>query len=607
MVKMKIVARKLARLTVALFLLMPLCASAQKVELFPLEQVKPGMKGVARTIFAGDQIEDIELEIIGVMPNAIGPKQDLILALLKGAKVEFTGVVSGMSGSPVYIDGKLAGALSYRMGIFAKEPLAGITPIRSVFAVDDPAPPLQKAEAAGEPGGTNTELLAGASLRPQIPLTGEFASRVGGGGAFLAPIETPVMISGFRQDSMARFRDQLMELGMVAAPGGATDARPDDADLKPGDMVGMVLVRGDLSMAAGCTVTAIVDGRVFVCGHPVLAHGRVDMPMTRGRVLTTASSAMASTKLMNNGGVIGAITQDRLTAVMGRLGGKSRLIPVELTLGLPGGEQKLNFEVIENPKMTPLLVAISVFNGLTANTAYSEGMSFQLSGGIQLKGFPAVNLENMFAPTDMGVPDGLFVALTVQSIFHRIFTNPYEKPQIEKVALRVEAIPERRTAAIESAWSEKSEVSPGEIINIKVLLRGYRGAPYIREVPISIPPQAPRGPLRVMVSDSDSLNRVSRFFSFSPQSRLPGLGQLITLLNRERRNSRLYVTLLQPSPTLLLEDKELPNAPLSQINVLDQRRTGGSALLLRESIAGEWSLALHHVVTGQQSILITVR
>ncbi len=586
----------------ALLLMLPLAAGAQKAETFPLEQVRPGMKGVLRTIFAGDQIEEIELEIIGVMRNAIGPKQDLILALLKGPKVEFTGVVSGMSGSPVYIEGKLAGALSYRMGIFAKEPLAGITPIRSVFAVDAPPPALQKAEArAAEPE------VAASSAPRQVPLPGEFAGRGGGAGAFLAPIETPLMVSGFRQEALGRFREQFAELGMVAAPGGTTDARPDDADLKPGDMVGMVLVQGDLSMAAGCTVTVVSEGRVFVCGHPVLAHGSVDMPMTRGRVLTTASSAMASTKLMNNGGVIGAVTQDRLTAVMGRLGGKARLIPVELSLGLPGGDQKFHFEVIENPKITPLLVAISVFNGLTANPAYSEGMSYQLSGGIQLKGFTAVNLENMFAPTDMGVPDGLFVALTVQNIFNRIFTNPYEKPQIEKVALRVEAIPERRTAAIESAWSEKSEVSPGETIHIKVLLRGYRGAPYIREVPITIPPQAPRGPLRVLVSDSDSLNRVSRFFSFSPQSRLPGLGQLITLLNRERRNSRLYVTLLQPSPTLLLEDKELPNAPLSQINVLDQRRAGGSALLLRESIAGEWSLALNHVVTGQQSILITVR
>lgn len=578
----------------------PGMSQAHKPEILPLSEIKPGMKGVAKTIFAGDTIEDMELEVVGVMANFIGPKQDLILVLLKGAKAEFTGVVSGMSGSPVYINGKLAGALSYRMGIFAKEPLAGVTPIENVFEAD---PPAMKADA-----GTGWPPPASAGPAT-VSLPGEVASRLGAGaGAFLAPIETPLTFAGFRADVVARFQEQFAALGMTAAPGGSAAPRPDDADIQPGDMVSMGLVQGDLSIAAGCTVTAIVGDRVFICGHPVLAQGSVEMPMTRARVITTVSSAMASTKVTNNGGVIGAIRQDRLTAVMGKLGDKARLIPVELTLVTPGVEKKLHFEVVENSKLTPLLVSLVTYNGIIANTAYSEGMSFQLSGGVHMQGYPAVNLENMFAPTDLGVPDGFFVSLAVQNIFTRIYTNPYERPQIERVVLRVEAVPERRVAVIESAWSDKSQVSPGETVQVKVLVRSYRGTPVMQEVPITIPPQAPRGPLRILVSDSESLNRVSRFFSFSPQSRLSGLQQLITLLNRERRNNRLYVTLLQPSPTLLLDDKELPNAPLSQINVLDQRRGGGTAsLLLRESIAGEWSTPLHQVITGQQSITITVR
>lgn len=594
------------RVLLSLRLVSCLCApalaqAAQKPEIMRLSEVKPGMKGVAKTIFAGDLIEDMELEVVGVMPNYIGPKQALILVLLKGTKPEFTGVVAGMSGSPVYIDGKLAGALSYRMGIFAKEPLAGVTPIENVYEADPPT--TMRADAGA---GWPEPVVAGFAA---VPLPTEIAARVGtGAGAFLTPITTPLTFTGFRTDVIARFQEQFGAMGMTAAAGGSGVARPDDADLKPGDMVSMGLIQGDLSIAASCTVTAVVEGRVFICGHPVLSQGSVDMPMNRARVVATAASSMASTKITNSGGVIGAIKQDRLTAVMGKLGEKARMIPVELTLITPGTEKKLNFEVIENTKLTPVLVSIAAFNGIVSNTSYSEGMSFQLSGGVQLKGHATVNLENMFAPTDMGVPDGFFVALSVQNIFTRIFTNPYERPQIERVTLRVEAVPERRVAAIESAWSDKSQVSPGDTVNVKVLVRGYRGTPVMREVAITIPPQAPRGPLRILVSDSESLNRVSRFFSFSPQSRLSGLGQLITLLNRERRNNRLYVTLLQPSPTLLLDDKELPNAPLSQINVLDQRRTGSNAsLLLRESIAGEWSTALNQVITGQQSITITVR
>ncbi len=598
------------RIALSSFLLAFLAASTQAQaeqtpEIMPLSMVKPGMKGVAKTIFSGDTIEDMELEVIGVLQNFIGPRQHLILVMLKGAKPEFTGVVSGMSGSPVYVDGKLVGALSYRLGIFAKEPLAGVTPIEDVYASDPGRGNTTRADA-----GTGGQDPSAAPLaRPMLPLPAEFAARAGAGvGAFLAPIETPLNLSGFRADAIAPFQEQFSSMGLAASHGGTEDARPDDANLRPGDMVSMGLIQGDLSIAASCTVTAIVKDKVFICGHPVLAQGNVEMPMSRARVVATAASSMASTKITNNGGVIGAIRQDRLTAVVGALGDKARMIPVDLTLVTPAAEKKLHFEVIENVKLTPILVAIATLNGITANTAYSEGMTFQLSGGIQLKGYPTVMLDNMFAPTDQGIPDGFFVSVVVQSIFGRIFSNPYERPQIEGVSLRVEAVPERRVATIESAWSDKSQVTAGETVNVKVLLRSYRGTPTMQEIPITIPAQASRGPLRILVSDSDSLNRVSRFFSFSPQSRLSGLGQLITLLNRERRNNRLYVTLLQPSPTLLLDDKELPNAPLSQINVLDQRRGGSSAsLLLRESIAGEWSTPLNQVISGLQSITITVR
>ncbi len=212
----------------------------------------------------------------------------------------------------------------------------------------------------------------------------------------------------------------------------------------------------------------------------------------------------------------------------------------------------------------------------------------------------------MYAPTDQFVPDGAFVAASVQSIFSRIFSNPYETPQIERVTLRLDSVPERRIATVENAWSEMSEVSPGDPVVIKVMLRPYRGAPIIRDVPITIPAQAAHGTtLRVQVSDSDSLNRLTNLFT--AQGRLGGLEQLITLLNRERRNNQLYVTLMKPTPTLMVEDKELPDAPLSEINVMDQRRLPGNSVLLRESSAGEWSVPMDEVIAGSASVLIKVK
>jgi len=257
-------------------------------ETIPVDQVQPGMQGYAYTIFAGDQVEKFDLEVIGVMPNFLGPKQSIILVQLKGPKVEHTGVVAGMSGSPVYIDGKLAGALSLKLGIFTKEPIAGVTPIADVLAGGGITGPI-----AGTISGNAS---AGNSAQGPVSngLASEFSQRAGlQGGAELHSIETPLVFSGFQTSAIQKFSGQLDGMGFVAAQGGTTPARPDDAKLAPGDMAGMVLVQGDVSINSACTVTAIRGDRVFLCGHPFLNLGDVQLPMARSRVLTTLSSDLA--------------------------------------------------------------------------------------------------------------------------------------------------------------------------------------------------------------------------------------------------------------------------------------------------------------------------
>jgi len=395
---------------------------------------------------------------------------------------------------------------------------------------------------------------------------------------------------------------------MVAAQGGTAEAKADDGEVEPGDMVSMVLVKGDLSIQASCTVTTRLGDTVYMCGHPVFGFGPVEMPLARGRVLTTLSSELNSIKIVNAGGVIGTVTQDRLTAVTGRIGAVPRLIPVDLTFATPVGEKTYRFELIDHNKLTPLLMAIAVFNGVVATPAYREGTTLRLSGGIEIADHPRVNLDNLFAPTDQFIPDGAFLAGAVQGTFARIYSNPYERAKIGSITLRVESIPERRSATIESAWTDKTEVLPGETVNVKVLLRPWRGPAVMKEIAITVPLQAARNTsLRVLVSDGPTLNRMTQLQTFGVAGRLGSLGQLIGLINRERRNSRLYVTLLVPNPTLLVEDKELPNVPLSGINLLDQRRGTTGSLLLRESTAGEWSAEMDRVINGQQSVVVRVR
>jgi len=597
---MSIAPRRLLFAVLAALLLAPflLLHAADAPELFPLSKIQPGMKGVAYTIFSGDKVEPMDLVVLGILHNALGPKQDIILVQLIGEKVEHTGVVAGMSGSPVYFDGKLAGALSLKLGLFTKEAIGGVTPIESMLDVEK--------STAAPPAAASALPAAPASAR--IPIPENFVQRTGSGsGEFLVPIDTPLISSALYPETLAQFSKQLSSWGMSVMAGGTTPPSPDDAQLKPGDMVGIDLIRGDLSISPGCTVTSVDAGRVLACGHPIFSLGAVSMPMSRAHVITTLASSMASTKIVSTGGTIGTLTQDRLTAVMGQLGAGPPMIPLEVKLVTPVAQKDFHFELIESPQLTPLLVALATFNGIVGSPAYGEGPTLQLEGSIDLKGHTPVKLENLFAPTDTPVPTGVFVALSVQGAFARIYSNPYELPNVEKISLRVTALSERRWAAIDSAWIEKSEVRPGETVAVKVLLRPYRGAPFIQEIPITIPPQSARGTLQLVVSDAETLNRNVESLSNGSQAQLPGLEELINLINRERQNDRLYATLLQPTPTLLVEDKEMPNAPVSEINVLDQRQNSGGARLLHQSKAGEWSVEMHQVIAGEQTLTITVK
>jgi hypothetical protein len=571
----------------------------QTTEILPLDQVREGMQGYAYTIFQGDQVEKFDLVVLGVMPNFLGPKQSIILVQLKGAKVEHTGVVAGMSGSPVYLEGKLAGALSLKLGIFTKEAIGGVTPIEDVLHP--------------EPQSRVTSTAAAAAFPQQLTLPSDALARDAlPANSSLQPIETPLIFSGFPPPVLQQFAGQLQGMGFVAAQGGTAAPQPDDAHLAPGDMAGMVLVSGDASINAACTVTAVQGDHVFLCGHPLLNLGDIQIPMARSRVVTTLSSDLASTKIVNVGGAIGTITSDHLTAVSGKLGPPPAMIPLDLDVVSALGEKKLHFDLVNNAKLTPLLVALTTFTGLTQNSIYSEGTTLHLTGEIALKGHVPVQLDSTTAPNDSLIPAGLPIAFMVQSDFARLFTNNYEVPDVQHITLRVESVEGRKSFNIESAWLEKGEAVPGEDLKVRVLVRPYRGDATIEETSVHVPDQISRGTaLRVLVSDADWMNRSSRGFNFGAlpgsSSGPIGLDQLIAVMNRDRRNDRLYVGLFVPAPTMVWEDKELPNVPLSQISIIDGRPAPSSVQVLRESLASESSVPLGGPVSGLVSLTLQIR
>jgi hypothetical protein len=574
--------------------------------IFPLKDVKPGMKGVVYTIFTGDTIEKVDLVVLGVLENALGPRQDIILVQLLGEKVEHTGVVAGMSGSPVYFEGKLAGALSLKLGAFTKEAIGGVTPIENMLGViDGPQAAAQGARSASAHSD-------GIRFAARVPLPQNFATQAMvtsvGAGEFLVPIETPLIATGVYPETMAQFGKELAGWGMSMVAGGTAPPSPDDARLKPGDMVGVELIRGDLSISPGCTVTVVeASGRVLACGHPIFSFGSVAMPMARGHVIMTLASSLASTKIMSTGGTIGTLTQDRVTGIGGQLGAEPPMIPVEVTLVTPTQEKKFHFEVIESPQLTPALVALATYNGIVGSTAYGEGFTLQLNGKVEVQGHTAIELNDLFAPSDMPVPTGFFVASSVENAFARVFSNPYEVPHVSAIRIRVTAVPERRSATIENAWIEKNELAPGETVSVKVQLRPYRGASFIQEIPVTIPAQAARGNLQLVISDAETVNRTVESATASSQGQLSGLEELIKLMNRDRENDRLYATLLQPTATLLVEDKIMPNAPTSEISVMNHRQNNGAVRVSNQSTAGEWSVEMHQVISGERTLPVTVK
>lgn len=567
------------------------------VPIMPLSEVKIGMRGVAYTVFEGVKPEPMEVEVLGILRNMAGPKGDVILVRLHGKKPEYTGVVAGMSGSPFYIDGKLVGALAYRIGEFSKEPIGGITPIESMLEINE----LDQSYAANE--------AAQAAARAQLP------SRTSGPGqspdvqpvqTYLKQIDTPLVFSGFSEEAVRRFAPQFAQAGIipVMGVGSASDAKQPEP-IEAGSSIGAVLVRGDMDIAATCTVTYVDPERLLACGHPLMNFGLVEMPMNKSQVLATLASPANAFKIATTTEAVGAFVQDRHTGILGRFGKQPRMIPVKLNFHGMAEPKSFNFEVLNNAKLTPVAMMTTIYNAIQGMNDYGEDTTFRVNGIINVAGFPKLALNNMYAPLDGGNPTAVQIAMSVGERFSRIFDNPYERADIQGVELNIDLIRERKWARLETSRTDVTEARPGDEIVVETVLRPYRGDRIVRQVPIRIPTSTPKGTLRILVSDGDTLDRMRR----TPPvlGRKLDLNSTIALLNKEHANHRLYVSLLEANPQAMVEDKVMPTLPLSVMNVMDGMRGTQDMIVVGESAVSEAYTPLDYVVSGAQVITVNVR
>jgi hypothetical protein len=569
-----------------------------------VDQIHPGMRGYALTVFQGVKPESMDVEVLGVLHNVNGPKGDIILIRLHGTKVEYTGVVAGMSGSPVYLDGRLAGALAFRIGEFSKEPIAGVTPIADMLEINALDKSPAEEAAATKPG------IANAAGKTAAPGEGSIVpTSVQDFSNYLKPIDTPLVFNGFSEDTVRRFAGQFASAGVVPVMGAGSvseDKQPEP--LEPGSAVSAILVRGDMDIAATCTVTYIDPQRLLACGHPLLQFGSVDLPMNKANVLATLPSPLNAFKIVNTTEQAGVFVQDRHTGIMGVFNKQPDMIPVTLTIhGGSGAPQKdFHYEVLNNPRLSPVAIMATVFNALHGVNEYGEEITYRLNGSINVKGFPEVGLKNMFVPTENGQPAAMAAALSLGERFGRIYDNPYNAPAVNSVKLDFDLVRERRWARLESARTDVTEARPGDQIIVETVLAPYRGERVVRQIPVKIPTSASKGTLRILVSDGDTLDHVGR--ANPAFGRKLDLASTIALLNKEHANNRLYVSLLEADPEARVADKVMPTLPISVMNVMDGMRGNQEMIVSGESNVDETATpALDYVVSGAQLLTVTVK
>ena len=595
-------------------------ATSQVTSQMPVSEVRPGMVGIGRTVFAGTRVEEFRVNILGVIENVIGPQRHLILARLEGGRLAETGVIAGMSGSPVYVDARLVGAISYALGAFSKEPIAGITPIDEMTAAaafDTPRPAAARIHL--DFPLTRENLVA--AFRKALNWNRPFAERpedarligvsgvAGLGsrelGTMLRPIATPLVMAGFEPDLAHMLGLAFQDQGFVPTSGGSSEARPGEmpfeGPLKPGDAIGVTFVDGDLLLGGTGTVTHLEGDRVYAFGHAVYNLGPTQFPMTRAYVYTVLPSLFSSMKLSTTGEVIGTMLQDRSTTIAGRLGPGPDLIPVTLTLEADRGSNRtFHFRVVKDQLLTPLMSYSALLNTLISYERRSGAATFSVSGQAVLNKYGSITFENLFSGGDSPAMDA---AASIIMPITALVTNDDEAVEIERLDLTIKSSEEPRTATLERIWIDDVRPRPGRTVPLKILLHTYRGQDVLRSVPIEIPANA-TGRLSVIVSDAQHLARAEQREAHLPRPR--SVPQLVRTLNKARKNNTLYVRLLGSDAGAVVNGELLSSLPPSVLAVLEAGKGGGSFSPLHSATLGEWEIVTPHAITGVRTLPITI-
>ena len=584
-----------------------------------LDEVRAGMTGVGVTVFEGETREEFSVHVLGVLANVMGPRRNLIIARLKGGPLADSGVIQGMSGSPVYIDDRLVGAVSYSLGSFSREAIAGITPIEEMAATDAEAnrvarrrvpPPLFSASRDGLARVAQQlfgHRLAFAERPIDVRTAGLPIAEAGRLGTLLRPIATPLALGGFLPEIQNLWSAAFDSAGFMTTVGSAAATRAvqgsDGVPLQPGDAVGASLMRGDLSIAGTGTVTLVEDGRVYAFGHPFYNLGPAKFAMTRAHVTTVLPSLAISSRIAAIGDVLGTIDQDRSTGIFGSLGAGPAMIPVTVTLEAGDDRtlsQRFEFEVVDDRLFTPLLTYTGILNAFVSWTRQVGASTYRVGATARVRGQADVMFHDVYAGDTayIAAASGIMAPLTT------LVGNMFEPVAFDGIDIAITSYEESRTARLDRVWIDAVRPRAGDTVALKVASRNSLGAESIQTVRMTLPSHV-TGPVQLLVSDATQLERREATEGRHPRAART-LPQLIRALNNARRHDRLYVKLLVARPGAVVRGEALPALPASVLAVLEDDRASGDYIRLQYATIGEWEIPTDHVVTGTRVLSFTV-
>ncbi len=586
---------------------------AAALDLLPVSEVRPGMKGVGRTVFEGTRIDEFQVEILGVLENVLGPGGSVILARFEGGPLEKTGVIAGMSGSPVFVDGKLLGAVAYSFP-FAKETIGGITPFAEMVAatsVEAPRAASARFVARYGPQGPalplDRQALLSALKRPLPAVVADPGAFRGAlppplAGASLQPLSVPLVFSGFDASVLEWARPFFAGLGFTPVTGaGMSTTHQEAPPLTAGSAVGVSLVEGDFDLSSTGTVTAVDGDRVYAFGHPFFNLGPTQFPLRKAFVYSVFPSLYSSFKITAPMDVVGTMDQDRSTAIAGRLGRAPRMIPVKVTLATSRGqERRFAFRVVEDELLSPVLAFISVLSALQGSERAFGTATIKVSAKAQLSGAREVRVEDLFADEQPSVQASALVAAPLAYLM----SNDFERVTVEGLSVDVASQETVQTAAIQRAWLERSgPLRPGMAVPLKVLLRTYRGDTRTETIPLRVPPNAAEGTYALLVSDAQTITNLEQREMrqpFVPRD----LDQLVRAINSLRRNNHLYARLMRPDAGAIVGGEYMQSLPPSVLSVLGSGESG--IVPIRTASVWDYDLATPFALSGSRVLSLTV-